>query len=176
MVIVGGLIPAGLLVPNLGIPLNVLPLPCTWQVPAMLLCALICGPRAGVIAAIAYLTIGLFQLPVFHGGGGSPRYLLTPGFGYLAGFVPAAWVSGKLAIQNNMNDFIPLTFSAAAGLLILHFCGVLNLFIGSFLGRWPNNLTEMLFAFTLGPIMPQLALCAGVGLIALPLRRLLLIE
>jgi biotin transporter BioY len=29
------------------------------------------GHRAGLLAAAAYLSIGLFQLPVFHGGGGT---------------------------------------------------------------------------------------------------------
>ena len=67
---------------------SLLSLPSTWQVPALLICALVAGPRAGVIASVAYLTIGLVDLPVFHGGGGL-AYLLTPGFGYLAGFIPA---------------------------------------------------------------------------------------
>ncbi|MFN9914874.1 MAG: biotin transporter BioY, partial [Pirellulaceae bacterium] len=47
-----------------------------------------CGPRSALLAAVGYLSLGLFQLPVFHGGGGS-SYLLDPGFGYLAGFLPA---------------------------------------------------------------------------------------
>ena len=38
------------------------------------------GPRAGVMAAVGYLTLGLFSLPVFHGGGGL-SYVLEPGFG-----------------------------------------------------------------------------------------------
>ena len=85
-ILVGGLLPAALLIP-LPSP-TVVDLPATWQVPALLLCALVCGPRAGVIAAVAYLSIGLLDLPVFHGGGGLT--VLEPGFGYLAGFIPAA--------------------------------------------------------------------------------------
>ena len=102
--------------------------------------------------------------------------MFSPGFGYLAGFIPAVWLTGRLGEQHNMNNFLSLTFSASAGLLIMHCCGVIHLFVGSVLGRWPNSLQEMLFTFTLGPIATQFALCAGVGLIAIPLRRLLLIE
>ena len=175
MILIGGLIPAALVIPSLELPPKVLSLPSTWQVPALLLCALVCGPRAGVIAAVAYLTIGLVDLPVFHGGGGL-SYVLTPGFGYLAGFIPAAWLSGRLAQQEGMNDLKRLTLSAMAGLVLLQLCGVLNLVLGSLLSRWPEPLPELLFSYTLGPLAAQLALCAGVGVLALLCRRLLFVE
>lgn len=175
IILIGGFIPAAIVLPNQDFSIQVLSLPSTWQVPSVLLCALVCGPRAGVIASIAYITIGLFQLPVFHGGG-SVNYLLTPGFGYLAGFVPAAWLSGRLAQQDGMNDFVSLSFSALAGLLLLQVCGIINLILGSLTSRWAEQLPEMLFRFTLGPLPAQIALCAGVGIIALPLRLLLFIK
>jgi biotin transporter BioY len=34
-------------------------LPITLQVPALLLTALVCGPRSGMLAAVAYLSLGL---------------------------------------------------------------------------------------------------------------------
>ena len=131
LILVGSLIPAALIWP--GMPVQVLAMPSTWQVPALLLCALVCGPRAGVIAATAYLTVGLVDLPVFHGGGG-PGYLLNPGFGYLAGFVPAAWLCGRLAQQERMNDVARLSLAAIAGLVMLQLCGLLNLLLGGVLG------------------------------------------
>ena len=53
LILIGSLLPAALLVP---LPLSVVELPATWQVPALLLCALVCGPRAGVIAACLLYT------------------------------------------------------------------------------------------------------------------------
>ncbi len=173
LTLVGSLIPAAMLWP--GVPLEVLPLPSTWQVPALLICALVCGPRAGVIASVAYLTIGLVDLPVFHDGGG-PGYLLNPGFGYLAGFVPAAWLCGRLSQQEGMNDLARLTLAAIAGLVMIQLCGLLNLLVGGLLGRWADPLPELLFSYGVGPLPSQLALCVAAGLLALPLRRLLLIE
>ena len=67
-----------------------------WQIQGLLLTSLLCGPQIGTISAISYLIIGLFYLPVFHGGG-SVGYILTHEFGYLLGFIPAAWTCGFLA-------------------------------------------------------------------------------
>lgn len=175
MILVGGLIPAAILLPIAEVPPRVMNLPSTWQVPALLLCAIICGPRAGMMAAVSYLTIGLIDLPVFHGGGGI-SYVLNPGFGYLAGFIPSAWLTGRLAQQNDMDNLLNLTLAAIAGLMLLQVCGVLNLAIGSALNRWPASFPELFFTYTLGPLPAQLALCASIGLLAIPIRRLLIIE
>ncbi len=175
MILVGALIPSAIIIPELSYPPKIISLPSTWQVPALLLSALICGPRAGVLSAVAYLTIGLFYFPVFHNGG-SLEYLVRPEFGYLAGFIPAAWLTGRLANQLGMNNFLSLTLSALAGLLILQFCGILNLIIGSSLGRWSESLPELIASYSLAPLPAQLVLCPGVGVMSLAMRRLLLFE
>ena len=55
----------------------------TLQVPALLFTALVCGHRPAMLAGMAYISLGLFQLPVFQSGGGL-SYLSDPAFGYLA--------------------------------------------------------------------------------------------
>jgi biotin transport system substrate-specific component len=173
LILVGGLIPAA-------IPFHAVagwdlrPLGITLQVPALLLAALVCGPRSAILAAVAYLSVGLFQLPVFHEGGGI-RYLLDPGFGYLAGFVPAGWVSGKLARQNGMDDPLALAGAAAVGVLVLHLCGLTNLLLGALAGRWAAPWLDLVVNFSLA-LLPQLLLCCAVGVAAWLLRRLLLVE
>ena len=129
MIIAGSMIPSGIMLPGLEIPPKFLTLSSTWQVPGLLLCALTCGPKAGIISSVAYLTIGIVHLPVFHDGG-SIEYLLNPGFGYLAGFIPASWFCGRLAQQEGMNNLISLTMAALAGLIFIQYCGVLNLIVG----------------------------------------------
>ena len=172
-ILVGGLLPAALLIP-LPSP-TVVDLPATWQVPALLLCALVCGPRAGVIAAVAYLSIGLLDLPVFHGGGGL-TYMLEPGFGYLAGFIPAAWLTGRLSHQLGMGTLTAQSLAAIAGLVMIQLCGCLNLLIGQLLGRWTPSLATLLMEYALGPLPAQLLLCITVGLMSVVLRRLLQVE
>lgn len=150
-------------------------LPITLQVPALLLTALVCGHRSALLAAVAYLSLGLLQLPVFHSGGGS-SYLLDPGFGYLAGFVPAGWLAGKLARQPGMDDLLKLTGTAAFGLLVIQLCGVLNLLLGALAGRWRGELPQLLVSYSLVPLPSQLLLCTAVAVVALVLRRVLLVQ
>ena len=172
-ILIGGLVPAALFLPA---PEPILlPLPVTWQVPALLLCAMVNSPRAGVMAAVGYLSLGLFSLPVFHGGGGL-NYVLEPGFGYLAGFVPAAWLTGRLAQQDGMDDLPRQSLCALAGLLVLQICGVLNLALGALLGRWSLDFPELLMQFSIGPLPAQMLLCIGAGFLSIVLRRLLIIE
>jgi biotin transport system substrate-specific component len=123
---------------------------------------------------VAYLSVGLFQLPVFQEGGG-PGYLLDPGFGYLAGFVPAAWITGRLARQQGMDDPLALTAAAALGLVVLQFCGLVNLLLGAVAGRWETALMPMLVGYGLA-LIPQLLLCCAAGLLAWVLRRILLVQ
>ena len=172
LILIGTLLPAAVLLP---VPPHLVELPTTWQVPALLLCALVCGPRAGVMAAVAYITLGLMDLQVFQSGGGL-TYLLNPSFGYLAGFIPAAWLTGRLSQQNGMGDVVAQAASAAAGLMVLHVCGVLNLLLGTLLGRWSSTLPQLLFQLSIGPLPAQLLLCVATAVIAVALRRVLFID
>ena len=172
LILVGGLVPAAFPVHEAG-SWGVRPLGITLQVPALLLSALVCGPRSATLAAVAYLSVGLFQLPVFHEGGGI-GYLLDPGFGYLAGFLPAAWITGKLARQPGMDDPLALAGAAAIGLVVLHLCGLTNLLLGSLAGRWGGDTLTLVVGYSLA-LLPQLLLCCAAGVLAWLLRRLLLV-
>ena len=175
LILVGGLIQAAIPWRSGQGAWEVTPLPITLQVPALLLTALVCGPRSSLLAAVGYLTLGLFQLPVFHSGGGT-GYLLDPGFGYLAGFIPAGWLAGKLARQSGMDGLLKLTGTAVLGLLVIQLCGVVNLLLGALAGRWNEGVLSLLLRYSLAPMPSLLLLCCAVGLCALGLRRLLLLE
>ena len=155
-------------------PIRLIELPATWQVPAVLLCALVSGPRAGVMASVGYISLGLMDMPVFHSGGGL-NYVLEPSFGYLAGFVPAAWITGRLSQQPDMSDLLAQTGSAIVGLVILQFCGLINLIIGNLFGRWYLPLPELIVQYSLGPLPFQIAMCMSAGLVAVLFRWLLLL-
>jgi biotin transport system substrate-specific component len=173
LILVGGLVSAAVPFPEAA-GWTLRPLGVTLQVPALLLTALVGGHRTALLAAVAYLSMGLFQMPVFHEGGGM-GYLLDPGFGYLAGFLPAAWLSGKLARQSGMDGPLPLTGAAVLGLLVLQLCGLANLLLGGLAGRWGGSWVPLVLGYSLA-IFPQLLLCCAVGLMAWLLRRLLLVS
>lgn len=170
LILAGGLVSAAVPLPGGNGSLQLVTLPMTLQVPALLLTALVCGPRSAMLAAVAYLSIGLFQLPVFQGGGG-PGYLLEPGFGYLVGFVPAAWLSGRLARQGGMDDLLSLFGVSLLGLAVLHVCGLLNLMLGALSGRWSAGLLQLTVSYSLAPLPAQVLLCCAVAVAALALRR-----
>ena len=176
MILVGGLLPSALIIPGQDLlSTRLFSLPSTWQVPSLLLAALVCGPRAGVIASVAYITVGLLYLPIFHSGG-SFSYMTTPGFGYLIGFVPTAWISGRLAYRRNMNNLISLTLCSVIGLILLQIWGVIYIIIGSLAGDWALNLPDLVYSYSIAPLPAQLLLCPGVGIASLTLRQLLFIE
>ncbi|MGV2389576.1 MAG UNVERIFIED_CONTAM: biotin transporter BioY [Microcystis novacekii LVE1205-3] len=67
--------------------------------------------------------LGLTWLPVFAQGGGM-GYLKEPSFGYILGFMPGHGLCGWLAFRWRAK-IETLAFSAFAGLLVIHLCGLL---------------------------------------------------
>jgi biotin transport system substrate-specific component len=74
-----------------------------------------------------------------------------------------------------MDDPLALTAAAALGLMVLQFCGLMNLLLGAAAGRWDTALMPMLVGYGLA-LIPQLLLCCAAGLVAWILRRILLVQ
>ena len=107
---------------RISVPIPMSPVPGTLQTLAVLLAGAFLGSRAGMASQATYITMGLVGLPVFALGGG-PGYLLGPTGGYLAGFLAAPWVVGKLL--GGRRRFGPAwSFLALlAGALTIEICG-----------------------------------------------------
>jgi biotin transport system substrate-specific component len=109
--------------------------PFTLQTFFVLLAGLLLGSRLGALSQIVYVSIGLLGLPVFARGGGI-GYIVQPTFGYLIGFVPAAYVVGVLvekkpqAVRSHffLASFCGLAIVYVFGLFYLWLCT--NLFLG----------------------------------------------
>ncbi len=175
LILTGGMLPSAIFLPENFLSFKLYDLPSSWQVPALLLTGIICGPNQGTIATVAYITIGLFFLPVFHGGG-SIGYLATPDFGYLAGFIPAVWVTGRIAMAKKKNPLSQLFKASVCGLTIIHSIGIINLLIGTLFSRWPDTLLQLFLRYTLVIFPVQLLLCSGVVIIGKFFRTILLVE
>lgn len=72
-------------------------IPVTLQSLVVLLVPILLGPWKGSLAVIGYLLVGGFGLPVFAGGSSGWAKLIGDTGGFLLGFVPAAWVAGRMA-------------------------------------------------------------------------------
>lgn len=112
---------------QLEVPLPFTPVPLTGQTFGVLLAGILLGSRWGSASVALYLAEGLMGLPVFAGGAAGAAVLAGPTAGYLVGFLPAAWLAGRLAERGW--DRSPLTAAAAMllGSSAIFAFGLLNL-------------------------------------------------
>ena len=75
------------------VPIPVVPF--TLQFLFTMLAGLLLGGRKGALSVGVYILLGVVGLPVFAEGGGF-WYILKPSFGYLLGFMLAAYVTGRM--------------------------------------------------------------------------------
>lgn len=107
---------------HLRLPLPYVPV--TLQVVFVCLAGLWLGPWRGAASQLAYLTAGLVGFPVFAKGGG-PQYVFEPSFGYLAGFVPGAFITGYLARDTAV--FLRAVLATYAGMAAIYAFGLAHL-------------------------------------------------
>lgn len=86
------------------------------------------GPRLGALSQIVYVLAGLIGLPVFTEGGGL-SYIFKPSFGYLLGFIAAAFIIGKLTENVEKLTFRRALFAVLAGLFFVYLFGLTYLYI-----------------------------------------------
>lgn len=73
------------------------PVPITGQTLGVIVVGAALGARRGAAALTAYMLAGLAGAPVFAGLTAGPAYVLAPSFGFVVGFIPAAFVAGWFA-------------------------------------------------------------------------------
>lgn len=121
------------------IPLPVIPF--TLQFFFTALAGVLLGAKKGALSQIIYVLVGLAGVPVFTKGGGL-QYVVEPTFGYLIGFIVAAYVIGKCMEKFQTINVKNLFVSSIVGLLVVYIFGVAhmyliyNLYLDSPLGVW----------------------------------------
>src|SRR5699024_6114666 len=83
------------LLAQITIPLPLVPI--TGQTLGVILVGAALGSRRGAAALLTYLLVGVAGAPVFAEFSGGPASVLSPSFGFILGFVPAAFVDGWFA-------------------------------------------------------------------------------
>lgn len=81
------------------------------------------GAKLGAYSQLLYVVIGLVGIPVFTQGGG-PNYIFKPSFGYLLGFIVAAYVIGKITERIENLKFEKAFFAIMSGVFFLYLIGV----------------------------------------------------
>ncbi len=73
------------------------PVPITGQTLGVIVVGAALGSRRGAASLMTYLLAGLAGAPVFAGATAGPAYVLAPSFGFVLGFIPAAFLAGWFA-------------------------------------------------------------------------------
>ena len=132
------------------------PVPITGQTFAVLVIGALLGARRGSLAVVAYILEGALGMPVFAFGGGF-AILLGPTGGYLIGFIPAAYVTGRLAEEGWDRRIGTTILAMILGNVIIYTCGMLRLVC--LMGFSTKVITVGLFPFVLGDLL-KIALAA----------------
>lgn len=86
------------------------------------LAGLLLGAKLGAASVLIYIIIGLLGIPVFVNGGGI-SYIFNPTFGYLLGFILGAFITGKIA-QNNQINFLRALTASLLGMGAVYVVGI----------------------------------------------------
>lgn len=98
------------------------PVPITLQSFFVLLSGIILGSRKAMLSQVSYVLLGLFGLPIFSGFSGGFSHMLKPSFGFLIGYIAAAYISGKISEKNSSSK--NLTLAVLAGTTVLYAVGL----------------------------------------------------
>jgi len=93
------------------------PVAFTLQTVFVMYSGLLLGGRRALASQAVYIMLGIMGAPVFANGASGPGYILSPSFGYLLGFMLAAYVIGRLGEKVKV-----LTSVKAGGILFIGTC------------------------------------------------------
>lgn len=142
------------------------PIPITGQTLGVIVAGAALGSRRGTIALASYMLLGLAGVPVFAGALAGPAYVLMPSFGFVLGFIPAAFVAGWIA-ERAWDRNPALAFIGFVGASVIPFIiGVpyMALTLAAILNQ-PVTVTSVLDAGVWPFILPGLIKAAAAALI-----------
>ncbi|MGD9568315.1 MAG: biotin transporter BioY [Sedimentibacter sp.] len=99
------------------------PVPITLQSLFVLLSGIILGSRKAMLSQVTYVLLGLFGLPIFSGFTGGLQTMLKPSFGFLLGFILAAYIAGKIT-EYEKASIRNLTLAVFAATVVMYAIGL----------------------------------------------------
>jgi len=111
----------------ISIPLPFSHVPITLQTLFTYMAGAFLGSYLGALSQLIYVLMGVTGLPIFAKGSAGIPVLLGPTGGYLVGFIPGAFVIGKLAEMKKNPSFRRLLICMTAGTVVIYVLGVLQL-------------------------------------------------
>jgi biotin transporter BioY len=140
--------------------------PITMQTAVVLLSGVFLGSKKGAMSQITYLLGGISGLPWFSRGGGLV-YILSPTFGYILGFVAAAYVTGKLTESSWNNNIIGAFLTIIFGNVFIYALGLL--WLAGFVG-FSKVLSVGLYPFIFGEML-KMVLASLISIFSLKINK-----
>lgn len=100
------------------------PVPISLQSLFVILSGLIIGPKLGALSQIVYIFLGLIGLPIFAGFSGGPQSVMTPSFGFIIGFVFAAYIVGVIAHSGHGISSKRIWIGSLVGTVVVYLFGL----------------------------------------------------
>lgn len=150
------------------------PVPITGQTFAVLLAGIVLGGRWGAVSQALYIAIGLAGVPWFAGGRGGAVIAMGPTFGYIAGFVAAAYLIGLIVDRyRSARRLLPLTaIMTAANFVVILGLGTIYLHVWLMITGAPARSFPHLLSMSAIPFIPggiiKTILASLAGTVMLP--------
>lgn len=99
------------------------PVPITLQSFFVILSGIILGSKKAMFSQITYLLLGLIGFPIFSGFSGGLQHVFKPSFGFIIGYVAAAYAVGKLT-ENRTLTYKNSAIAVLAGSIMIYALGL----------------------------------------------------
>jgi len=145
----------------------------TLQFLFVLLAGILLGSKLGSVAVAVYVLTGLMGIPIFAAGGGI-SYILRPSFGYLLGFIAAAFVTGWVCERLNATKWPQFFGATLCGFVVTYGIGLIYkyLMLNTYVGTPTPFFIVLLSCFPLD-IPGDLVLCIVASRVSVHLSKAL---
>jgi biotin transport system substrate-specific component len=139
---------------QIAVPLPFTPVPITGQTFAVLLAGAALGSWAGAGSQLIYIMLGAAGLPFYAEARGGWGVFTGATFGYLVGFVVAAWIVGAMAQRKQDRNVWSAVPAFLTGNAVILLCGVSWLYIGyAPITTWEGALVNGFLPFVVGDLL-----------------------
>lgn len=107
---------------GISIPLGEIPI--TMQTLFVLLSGFVLGPKLAGLSQLVYILLGLAGIPIFANFTGGLQAITRPSFGFLIGFVFAAYTVGRISRSGNLISRKRIFASALVGTSVIYLFGL----------------------------------------------------
>lgn len=148
---------------KIDIPLPMYTMHFTLQWLFVIMASLLLGKKIGTLSVIIYIILGLTGVPVFAAGGG-PVYVLRPGFGFLLGFILAAYVIGFVLEKMKKKGIFSMILASTLGMIVYYAIGAIYFYlIKNFYAGDQISFKVVIVTYCLITVIPDFILCVLAG-------------